>query len=78
MRVESIGIWKSLALSGTLEENLWNWLCNLKVSIYLDLPFFIIWGVWLHRNKVLIENVVVDVQLTIIKVIGAFKDYSKG
>ena len=69
------GIWKSFAFLGTwevviIEKFLWNQLCNFKVTSYLDLPFFFICGVWLHRNKVLFENVTINVQLKVINILN--------
>jgi hypothetical protein len=37
----------------SLELCLWNWLRNPFLKQFKELPCYVIWGIWLHRNQVL-------------------------
>ena len=40
----------------SVEQCLFTWLCDVHSQSFRDIPYLVWWGIWLQRNKVLIEG----------------------
>lgn len=50
---------------------------DVQVTKFLYLTLSVFWGVWSSQNKFIFNNVRVNFQLVVLKVIGTFKEYNK-
>ena len=54
-----------------------NWVTNLHLTLFQELPSFIIWGIWLNRNKSSFEYVVVNSLLVAHQIQVSFNEFCK-
>jgi len=57
----------------SLQECFKLWVCSHKD--HPSLPLFICWGIWLHRNRCIFEDVFINIHITVLKILATYKEY---